>query len=134
MPDSDPSPVEVTYIKRPGAPARLIASALINACYLVAQQDAELALRSKSSNEQNIQHPRRKVMAFVKENNPASARVLLAAGFEKVVEKVKWDEADEHADCDTYLLNWEKLHQEIEANRKIQETEQLMPAVVSNTS
>lgn len=121
--DSSPIPYEIAYIKRPKIPGRgnapdLITDAVIQACHMVASQDAEKEKRYKPTKKDGVIKPRRVIMAFIDKNNPQSTEVLKRAGFDLVKESVSWD-ADDPPDKDMHVLNWDSYHKIMEKKESL---------------
>jgi len=111
LPRSAPMPYELAYIKRPGSSPDLMADAVLQACYMVASQDAYAKKGNRyKSEKKGVIEPRRVIMAFVDKENTKSSEVLEKAGFDCVKTNVSWDEGGKPND-DMYVLNWGKFHE-----------------------
>lgn len=129
-----PSPVELSYIRKPKDPnkseehnPKLMESAVRQMCHMIAAQDAEV---NRNFYEPNGTKPKRIVMAFVRTGNEASRKVLEAAGFRMEKSNVIWDEKRPNKKSDMYVLDWDEYHKLMEQNSKAGE-EELMRKIAS---
>lgn len=129
-----PSPVELSYIRKPKDPnkseehnPKLMESAVRQICHMIAAQDAEV---NRNFYEPNGTKPKRIVMAFVRTGNEASRSVLEAAGFRLEKSNVIWSEDRPNKKSDMYVLDWDEYHKLMEQNSKAGE-EELMRKIAS---
>ncbi len=129
-----PSPVELSYIRKPKDPnksdehnPKLMESAVRQMCHMIAAQDAEV---DRNFYESDGTKPKRIVMAFVRVGNEASRSVLEAAGFRLEKSNVVWDEGRPNKKSDIFVLDWDEYHKLMEANSKEGEKE-LMRKIAS---
>jgi len=122
-----PSPVELSYIRKPKDPnkseehnPKLMESAVRQMCHMIAAQDAEV---NRNFYEPDGTKPKRIVMAFVRVGNEASRNVLEAAGFRLEKSNVVWDEDGPNKKSDMYILDWDEYHKLMEQNSKEGEKE-----------
>lgn len=110
-----PSPIELSYIKRPGGPPHLMPSAIRQICHMIITQDGEVNRNFFYEQADKIVS-KRIVMAFVDPKNPSgtfSERALIEAGFERVVrDDIRWEEDDPKSEQrHMFVLNWEKFQE-----------------------
>lgn len=129
-----PSPVELSYIRKPKDlnkseehNPKLMESAVRQMCHMIAAQDAEV---NRNFYEPNGTKPKRIVMAFVRTGNEASRKVLESAGFRMEKFNVIWDEKRPNKKSDMYVLDWDEYHKLMEQNSKAGE-EELMRKIAS---
>lgn len=131
LPRNAPTPYEITYIKRPGSPRDLMAGAVLQACHMIAAQDAEKQYRYRPSNKGAIE-PRRIVMAFADQDNADSIEVLRKTGFECLKSGVSWDEEGK-PNKNMYVLNWDRYHELMATKEQLllQRLQELAPETFS---
>jgi hypothetical protein len=116
-----PWPVEMSYLKRPNGPRKLIASAVRQICLKILKEDSAEPHAIDEIPDQGRMGghivPKRPIMLFIEHDNVHSRKVAEDAGFEIVRENAQWKVENEPTDL-LYLLNWDKLQQIVEEQTK----------------
>ncbi len=111
-----PSPVELSYIRKPNGEPHLMASAVRQICHMIAAQDGEVN-RSFFDEQDGKVTPKRIIMAFIRPGNENSRKVLEEAGFILGKSGVSWKEGDDpKKKTDMYVLDWNEFHKKMETN------------------